>query len=801
MRSYFKLSFTAAFFLLIQPCLLFSQKGADSHSISAISEALNQMEVSYPRQKAYLHTDKDEYIAGENIWLKAYLTDAATHIPDTVSTNLNVELVNTEGDPASIKLLRMSKGYSHANITLPDSLPEGNYQLRAYTNWMQNFSSDFFFKKELFIHNPVEKNFIRRREIRQNRRFNDKLAEKAETMQFAFFPEGGNPVSGLENRVAFKAADALGSGQHINGKLFDNKGNTILDFESTHNGMGMFSFTPEKEKKYKAIVKFSGGQQKKVKLPEAITKGYLLKTNIDGDQINIAVRTNFNHHEYDNSKDLYILAHIRNKPYFTEKGTIENGVFKTSISLEDLPAGICHITLFDSDVSPVAERLVFVNDNGFYKADINVEETVVDNTGGLSARLFFESYEHEPAEGSYSLSVIGRDELSGDHNSNIVTYLQLTSDIGKTLESPWFYFSGPPAQEAIDLVMMTHGWRRFEWNEILEEEYPETRYDMQTGIILSGKVDAVASDRKVEEQRVELSLKKEGEPVDVYTTKTDDDGYFTFSNLDYSGTVTAALTVETDRRRRTFDLSLKPGEFYLEGFSKSFLTRPLTVLSRGDEWQRVSRPEIFTETHKAISPEHKSISMYGTPDQVVYMEDIRANITNMMQVLRSYVRGLREERGIITLRGVSSIHLSNEPLFMVDGTTVHKNTFLSLNPQEVERIEVFSGPSAAMFGVRGTNGVLIAYTKKTQTGRTPYTEYVLEGYTEADEFYHSKIDVEKNIKTGTPKTIFWKPEIIPDENGYARVDFPLKKDKWDHIKIIVEGIDNKGNITFDKLDL
>jgi len=697
--------------------------------------------------------------------------------------------------------LRMRNGYSHANIGLPDSLPEGNYKLRAYTNWMRNFNSDFFFSKEIFIHNPIEENFVRFRGIWQNRRFNNRLADKVETMQFAFFPEGGNLVEGLKNRVAFKAANSLGAGQDITGRLFDNNGNMILEFESKHNGMGVFSFTPENGKKYKAKIKFPGGQKKKVNLPGILTEGYLLTSNIDNEGINITVKSNFNPKEYNISKDLYILAHIRDKPYFIEKGTIENGIFQTSIPSDNLSPGVCHITLFDSNLLPVAERLVFVNDNGFDKVSVDVKETLVDNKAGLSAELFFESIENEQTEGSYSMSVIGLDKPPDLHNSNIVTYLLLTSDIGKTLENPWYYFSSPSAEEAIDLVMMTHGWRRFDWNDILTEEFPEIEYDMQTGITLSGKVDATASGRKAGEQHIELSLKKESEPVDAYSTKTDENGYFTFSNLDYEGMVTAEFTVKRENKRfRTLDIKLKAKDFYSEDFSKSFLTRPLTVLSRGDDWERVSRPEIFVKAQKPLRPERKSISMYGTPDQIVYIEDIQANITSMMQVLRSHVRGLREDRGIITLRGKSSIHMSNEPLFMIDGTTVHKSSFLSLNPDEVERIEVFSGPSAAMFGIRGTNGVLLAYTKKTMAERIPYVNYVLKGYTKPSEFYYSKIDVDKNIQTGTPKTIFWQPEIIPDENGYVKVKFPLK-DEWKYIKIIVEGIDNNGNISFKSLDM
>jgi len=105
-----------------------------------------------------------------------------------------------------------------------------------------------------------------------------------------------------------------------------------------------------------------------------------------------------------------------------------------------------------------------------------------------------------------------------------------------------------------------------------------------------------------------------------------------------------------------------------------------------------------------------------------------------------------------------------------------------------------------MFGIRGTNGVLIAYTKRAASGRQAFASYLLEGYTIPSDFYQAKIDIEKNYQTNTPRTIFWKPNLIPDNNGQATIEFPIEHD-WNNISIIVEGIDQKGNITFKKLDL
>jgi len=786
--------------LTLLPFLSYSQNFV-SNPLSEIIGNIDKKNDEYPQQKVYLHTDKDEYVAGETLWLKAYIVNATTHLQDTISNNLNVELVNIKGDPVSVKLLSVDEGISHAEIQLPDSLSGGNYKIRAYTDWMMNFDSDLFFKKEMYVHNPIEENFIPIFfDIFRNRWFNRQLENKAEEMQFAFFPEGGNLVQGLENRVAFKATNSLGAGKEATGRLLDNEGNLIQELESIHNGMGVFSFTPEKDKTYTTKVKYSNGQEKSVDLPDVLNEGYTLTTNVVDDKINVEVKSNFNPDEHILGSDIYIMAQVRGKPYYTKKATIENGDFQTTIPTDKLPAGVGHITLFDVNATPLAERLVFVNNKNIDQPKVNIEETEIDNKKGLSTELLFESIKHENTQGNYSISVVGSNKPVNKPIKNIATYFLLTSDIGKTLEDTWFYFSEPIPEKEIDLVMMTHGWRRFDWNAVIAKDFPEITHETDTGLTLRGKVSAVASDRRVEEQHLELAITKENEPLETYSTKTDNDGYFSFPGLDYKGQFAAELTVQRDRRRRTLDVQLQPKEFYTKDFSKSFLTRPRKVTSRGDDWERASRPKTMAEKSKPFDPDEKETSMYGTPDQVVYLEDIDHTYTNMMQLLRSHVRGLRIERGIITLRGISSIEGGNEPLFLVDGSSVHRNSFLSLNPNDIDRIEVFTGPSTAMFGIRGTNGVLIAYTKRAASGRQAFASYLLEGYTIPSDFYQAKIDIEKNYQTNTPRTIFWKPNLIPDNNGQATIEFPIEHD-WNNISIIVEGIDQKGNITFKKLDL
>src|SRR5690606_17287930 len=100
---------------------------------SLILPALAQSAV--PREKVHLHLDKQSYAAGDTLWFKAYLVLAENNILSTWSKVLHVELINAQLQTIDHILLPLSSGLASGNLVLPDSLQEGRYRIRAYTNW------------------------------------------------------------------------------------------------------------------------------------------------------------------------------------------------------------------------------------------------------------------------------------------------------------------------------------------------------------------------------------------------------------------------------------------------------------------------------------------------------------------------------------------------------------------------------------------------------------------------------------------------------------------------------------------
>lgn len=758
--------------------------------------AIQTMEVVYPQQKVYVHTDKEEYIAGESIWLKGYLVDATRHLPDTMKANLYVEVINLNEEPVNMIVLESDHGYADGYIQLHDSLPEGNYLLRAYTTYMFNFSQELFFEKEVFVHNPLEKNFIKRRDMRRNRRFNRKIEKQSEEVHFYVFPEGGHLVQGLENRVAFKAANGLGQAMDASGIVEDNNGEQVAAFEVMHQGMGSFSFTPQPGKSYRAIVEFAGGEREKVDMPQALAQGYLLKADIAEQQVDVEVKANFDPRQFNLSPEVFILGQTRSHAYFMKNGTLENGTFTTSIPLEILPTGTCQITLFDVNGQPLAERLVFVNHREEASVEIATRELEIDQMHALEVDVQFDPAVSAETDtlASYSLAVIGSARELESASSSIASYLLMTSDLNKVVQAPEGFFNHPSAstQQSMDLLMMTHGWRRFNWDQILAGNFPEIQYGRTSGLTVVGQVEPTSSAHPTGEIAVEMVVNQEGR--NVHTTTTDEKGNFFFTDLFYNDFYLGQFSIPRDPMGRNLRIGLDSRDFRETDYKSTFGTRKKSVVSRGEHWERVKKPQTsFKSQSQLMSKEPTRI--HGNADQVIYMQDLSGHYNNMMDILRSHATGLMLVDGQIMLRGPTSVNLSNEPMFMVDGVSTYRNAFLNIPPSELDRIEIIKGSGAAIYGVRGANGVIHAYTRRGTQQSQRTVDYMLIGFQSPRDFGLSNLQRDFYQETQVPLTLYWAPHVKPDANGNANVTFEMPEPAR-NIRIILEGIDTKGNIAF-----
>ena len=496
--------------------------------IEKIVKQINKFGDQSMQQKVYLQTDKDIYLTGETMWIKAYLMDAMSFQADPVSKEIYVELLDQSQRVACSLKLSNKKGVSDGYFILNDTLIEGNYQLRAFTNWMLNFDRDYFFFKTIRIKNPGYADVVNKSRLKYITRFNTELRKKENDVRFTFFPEGGNLLVGLSSRVAFKAEDESGMPLNITGKISDNLGNEVVSFESEHDGMGSFLFLPGAEKKYSAKIKFSNGTVAEYFLPEALPKGIIMSVNpIGKENIDVKIRQS----ENSSADSILVVTQSRGQITSISKVKFTNNQVQLVIPKKIFHAGIAQITIFNDKTEPLCERLVFINpepEKNISKVDLSsntVNDSIIynikvtqSNGGGVSGKLSFSVIEN--------LSDTARMT-----KENILTNLLLTSDIKGRVNNPSYYFdtSNPKASNYLDLVMLTNGWRRFVWKDILEDQFTIINYPRAEGISITGTVFGDNLNQTIPNSIVELSVLNK--PYLKYQAFTNNNGKFIFPAL------------------------------------------------------------------------------------------------------------------------------------------------------------------------------------------------------------------------------------------------------------------------------
>jgi len=236
-----------------------------------ISSHFEEYILKYPQQKVYLHLDRDEYEKGSTIWYKAYVFDDTKKMLESKDKNLYIELISPTQQIIMNRLLKIENGIAWGDFPVQDTIGTGLYLIRAFTNSMKNFGSDYLFSKEIRIVNSQKVYYSK-----DFRRTAKKISRKGEDVDLQFFPEGGNLVDNIKTKLSFKAINQDGIGVDFEGKIYSKKGKVVSEIKSSHMGMGLMEFTPKMDEKYHAVIKTGKKKEWKFDLPEVFPEGYVL---------------------------------------------------------------------------------------------------------------------------------------------------------------------------------------------------------------------------------------------------------------------------------------------------------------------------------------------------------------------------------------------------------------------------------------------------------------------------------------------------------------------------------------------
>ena len=819
----------------ITTAFTFTQEG--ENLTEKIIKKLEKYRLTTPQEKVYLHFDKPYYMAGETMWFKGYLFDGTSHKIDSVSRVMYVDLINEiTGKTITSRILNCD-GSTHGDIALPDSLDEGVYQIRAYTNYMRNYSEEYFYRQDFKIYQGSIK----------NRLSNSNALKMTEAADVQFFPEGGNLVVGLDSRIGFKALNILGKGVDVQGFVLDNTKDTVVAFQSEHLGMGVFNYTPEPQKTYTAFVRQNNGKYRQFGLPLAYEQGFTMAVdNISNKEKVKVFISNNSPKTADKSSEIVIVAHQRGQLVFMAKGNETQKTFAVSIPKSKIPDdGLVQITLMNAKGEPLYERLIFNNQNKQINLKITSDKANYKTREKVTVNLEATDAEGKPVEGNFSVAVTDASQVIADpHQENLLTYLLLISDVSNlsgtdyysalrgNIEQPAYYFDkgNANANRHLDVLMMTQGWRRFIWRDLMADKEPKINYFLETGLEVTGT--ALKPNGKIADKvTLTLMLKKEKTLPQLQMGVTDSLGRYGFYGLDFYDTTQVFVQGMKQNGGKNLNVIINPQipapkvrivkiPYNPMEFNTQDLTEFLKKANDALELEKKLKlnknqmlQEVVVKAKKYEEPDTRR-TIYGQASNTIKVDQMLcAGATNVFQMIQGRVPGVQVspdgQGGFkIIIRGVSTFVGSTDPLFLLDGMQVDGGTISSINPCDVDAIDVLKGADASIFGSQAANGVIAILTKRGGSNydysKDPVSGVTIQkrmGYNIPREFYAPKYDVNipDHVRPDFRSTLHWQPNVRTDAIGKASITY-WNTDAKATMKIIAEGVSKQGFVGVGKAE-
>lgn len=423
-------------------------------------------------------------------------------------------------------------------------------------------------------------------------------------LQVGLFPEGGDLVAGLSSRVAVRVLDEFGKPADVQARIEDKEGHMVAEFKTLHQGMGLFRITPVKDARYVLRVIQPKGINDSYPLPPALDRGYVLEVNRSGKtSLDLMVRST-------ETETLTLVIRSRGNLAKFLSLAAKTGENLTSVNVGDFPMGVCQITVFDQRGIERAERLVFVNEDKVLNVKMVTDKEVYLPREKVTMLVGVADDRGMPVPSQLSLSVTddGLLTFADDKSGGIYSKLLLEPDLKGEVYEPSYYFNPEKKDrdKALDLLMMTQGWRRFSWDRILSGQTASLAFAGEKaeikGFVYNDprKKDPVA--------QAQVTIESTGK-----TVITDDKGAFVISDLDLFEVQTLTATdgnnhsgsVQVSDYNQTPMIYLAPPYRYKKGFN--FLAR--------HNQEALPDMEADRAVDEAAVPRDELMAMAGKPEQ------------------------------------------------------------------------------------------------------------------------------------------------------------------------------------------
>jgi hypothetical protein len=640
-----------------------------------------------------------------------------------------------------------------------------------------------------------------------------------------FFPESGPLVNGIRSRVAFKATGPHGIGVPVKGIITDDANATVAEFEATNFGMGFFRLQPEAGKTYQAKVTFPDGSEKVMKLPAAIDNGYVLSVFNNPETDTVLVRINASKAAVTAAQSLSLVVQSGGNVHYASTIPLNKSSFSVMIPASELPSGICQFTLFSPTGDPINERIAFVQGNDLMNLKITSAKKTYAPKEKIEVTLEALDQKSTPIRGNFSASVINETSVPIDENkeSSILSHILLSSDIKGYIEKPGYYFSNPSVETKtnLDLLMMTQGYRRFAWKDIMTDNPFKLPFKAEklTSEITGKLVTLNKKPLPVIGGQVILLNNKLGGVID--TKVTDANGVYRFDNLLMTNELSFTLSglglkgsknveILVDKvKQEAMTPNLNLGDVdtdlrkTLQASYENSKKQEEDIQKRGMLGRTQLLKEVKVTAGKRKSKFGIERMLEGHSDQTVRFKSGDETFMSLLDWVKFRVPNIIFRQDDSDECGLIFVAVSRNEVMkiIVDGRPIspcESQDFFQMDPSDIERMDVVRS-NQALINMLGGSSLLFTTKRGVGILRKTYTPNIINvsprGYNIVREFYSPVYNNDGNDSrvADLRTTLYWNPSIMTGVDGKAKFSF-FNSDGIGTHRVLIEGMNADGTL-------
>lgn len=788
-------------FFLLLVCITLIAK---AQRFKGIDSVIRLYEAQFQPEKLHLHYDKHLIKPGETVWFKAYLLSGTQ--PITKSTNLYVDFYSQSGKLLQHTIWPINKANAMGSFMVPATYKEQLVQVKAYTAWMRNFDNSFMYRYQLRMLDSTA--------VAPSSQVKSKAGIR-------FYPEGGSIVADAPVNMAFQISNQFQQPMSGSGWILSSTGDTATSFATEHDGMGKCSFKHILGNSYTAVWTDETGVKHSTALPEAADLPAVMHTVV-GEAV---VRYTVFAKDKMTKARYHLAAYMHQQLVYRASFSLNGGDAKIAeIPINQLPSGVLQLTLFDDALVPVAERVVFVHgQDQEIQADIVPKKINTRPRAQNSLTLFLP----DTVNGSYSIAVTDA-VRPADSSYGIMSQLLLAADLrGYVHHADWYFRDDYLQKRAqLDLLMLTHGWRKYDWEKIKALALPEIKVPAEEHYLqLKGKLTGFQSGDLSAKDQVNLIISGKDSSKQMLALAIDNKAMFQQDDLIFFDTATVYYGFSKNKRLEqsalvqfsngfsTTDtviaaaiLAVYPDKQLAEALLNRLAEeRRAALLAKDNTLEEVTVQSKIKSRLDELNNTYVQNGLFSDPSsERVFdvMNDSRAlSSLNVMQYLKGMVAGLNIQEDM--MNGATVRWRGDPTALFLNEMQVSAKILETIPMTDIALVKTFRPPfMGAPLG--GSGGAIAVYTKKgakAESG-TLFNESLpglmkakLAGYSVYKEFSSPDYTVFNNAEQKDIRpTLYWDPMIVTDNlNRKVEIRF-FNNDVTKSFRVVLEGMNEAGKL-------